>query len=186
MSLPFLLITPGPPISVMLVAGPGMDCILNSIFFIAGVIPGHIHGFYITCTYFHRKRKVKKGRYPGGRKTFIFSEQVWNGGASNQHVRDLLSEQKRREQEEEDIRMMKRSSKRSSGLSSGMSRMGSSGANMGSVRMSSSRNTGSSNEGGKVVRNNDVVVYDGEERRPVERTVSVNMKPRREVGGWRM
>ncbi|PMD62824.1 uncharacterized protein K444DRAFT_485324, partial [Hyaloscypha bicolor E] len=69
-----------PPISVMLVAGPGMDCILNAIFFIAGVIPGHIHGFYITCTYFHRKRKVKKGRYPGGRKTFIFSEQVRNGG----------------------------------------------------------------------------------------------------------
>jgi Proteolipid membrane potential modulator len=121
----------------MLVAGPGMDCILNAIFFIAGVIPGHIHGFYITCTYFHRKRKVKKGRYPGGRKTFIFSEQVWNGGASNQHVKELLVAQKSREQEEEDIRMMKRSSR-------------SSRANTGLGRMPSSMNTGLGARGGRV------------------------------------
>jgi len=58
--------------------------------FLAGIIPGHIHGFYIICTYFHRKRKVKKGRYPGGRKMGIFSERVWNGDASNAKVRDLL------------------------------------------------------------------------------------------------
>jgi len=159
----------------MLVAGPGMDCILNAIFFIAGVIPGHIHGFYITCTYFHRKRKVKKGRYPGGRKTFIFSEQVWNGGASHQHVRELLDAQKNREQEEEDIRMMKRSS-----------RMGNSRENTGLGRMPSSMNTGPGSEGRKSVRRSGVVMYDGEERRPVERTVSVNMNSIREDGGWRM
>ncbi|KAG4410624.1 hypothetical protein IFR04_016244 [Cadophora malorum] len=64
-----------PPISVLLVAGPGMDCLINTLFFIAGVIPGHIHGFYVTCTYFHRKHKVKRGRYPGGRKTGIYSEE---------------------------------------------------------------------------------------------------------------
>jgi len=162
-----------------------MDCILNAIFFIAGVIPGHIHGFYITCTYFHRKRKVNKGRYPGGRKTFIFSEQVWNGGASNEKVRDLLREQRRREQEEEELKMMKRSSKRSSGLSSGMSRMGSRRVDTGLGRMASSRNTGVGSEG-RSVRRSDVVMYDGEERRPVERSRSVNVKPMREVGGWRM
>jgi uncharacterized membrane protein YqaE (UPF0057 family) len=78
-----------PPISVMLVAGPSTDCLLNTLFFIAGVIPGHIHGFYITCTYFHRKRRVRKGRYPGGKKPFIFSEKVWNGGASRAKVNDL-------------------------------------------------------------------------------------------------
>jgi hypothetical protein len=162
----------------MLVAGPGMDCILNSVFFIAGVLPGHIHGFYITCTYFHRKRKVNKGRYPGGRKTFIFSEQVWNGGASNGKVRDLLKEQRRKEMEEEEVRMMKRSSKGSSGLSSGMGRMGS--------RANSRANTRHGIEGRKSVRRSDVVMYDGEERRPVERTVSVNVKPMRQVGGWRI
>jgi hypothetical protein len=154
----------------MIVAGPGIDCILNAIFFIAGVIPGHIHGFYITCTYFYRKRKVKKGRYPGGKKAGIFSEQVWNGGASNERVRELLLAQRRREAEEEEIRMMKRSSKRSSG----------------SGRMASSRvNTGFGGERGESVRRSDIVMYDGEERRPVERTVSVKVKPVRKAGGWR-
>ncbi|KAE9371291.1 hypothetical protein N431DRAFT_467480 [Stipitochalara longipes BDJ] len=157
-----------PPVSVMIVAGPGMDCIINAILFIAGVIPGHIHGFYVTCTYFYRKRKVRKGRYPGGKKAFIFSEQVWNGGASNDKVRDLLREQKRREQEEEDIRLMKRSSKRSSGLGG----------------MGSRANTGLVGEG-RSVRRSNVVMYDGEERRPVERIASVHVKPMREVGGWR-
>jgi Proteolipid membrane potential modulator len=140
-----------------------MDCILNTILFIAGVIPGHIHGFYITCTYFRRKRKVRKGRYPGGRKAGIFSDKVWNGGASNEEVRDLLVQQQRREQEEEEARMLKRGSKRSSGLGLG--------------RMTSTRGTGS----GRSVAASDVVMYDGEERRPVERAVSGRSKPMREV-----
>lgn len=150
--------------SRLLVAGPGMDCILNTIFFIAGVIPGHIHGFYITCTYFRRKRKVRKGRYPGGKKAGIFSEKVWNGGASNEEVRDLLIAERRREQEEEDAKMFKRGSKRSSGLGLG--------------RMASSREGTSSRSS---PRANDIVMYDGEERRPVERGVSVRTKPMRKV-----
>jgi len=81
-------------------------------------------------------------------------------------VRDLLREQKRREQEEEDARLMKRSSKRSSGLG----------------RMGSRANTGL---GGGSVRRDDVVMYDGEERRPIERTPSVQVRPMKEVGGWR-
>ena len=48
-----------PPAAVMIVAGPGMDTILNCLFFLLGVIPSHIHGFYITCTYFSRRRKVR-------------------------------------------------------------------------------------------------------------------------------
>jgi hypothetical protein len=83
----------------MILAGPGIDCLINTLLFIAGVIPGHAHGFYISCTYFSRKRKVRKGRYPGGPKTGIYSEEVWNGGASNQHVRELWEdeqEEKRR------------------------------------------------------------------------------------------
>lgn len=101
----------GPPISVMLVAGTGMDAIINTLFFIAGVLPGHIHAFYVTCTYFHRKRKVRKGRYPGGRKAGIWSQQVWNGGASNAHVRDLLKEEQEENRRREDEPMLKRSSK---------------------------------------------------------------------------
>jgi hypothetical protein len=74
------------------VAGVGADCIINTLLFIAGVIPGHIHAFYITCTYFHRKRKARRGRYPGGPKPFIYSERVWNGGVSRQRVQQLWEE----------------------------------------------------------------------------------------------
>lgn len=95
----------------MLVAGPGMDCLINTIFFIAGVLPGHIHGFYVTCTYFHRKHKVKRGRYPGGRKTGIYSEQVWNGGASNRKVDDLWRAEQRGLEEKEGASMRMRESK---------------------------------------------------------------------------
>jgi hypothetical protein len=91
-----------------------MDCLINTLFFIAGVIPGHIHGFYISCTYFHRKRKVRKGRYPGGRKTGIYSQEVWNGGASNEKVRELYERQRRRDEE----KMVKRKSRGSRSLSS--------------------------------------------------------------------
>jgi hypothetical protein len=139
----------------MIVAGPGMDCIINAILFIAGVIPGHIHGFYIIYTYFYRKRKVKKGRYPGGKKAGIFSEQVWNGGASNEKVRELLLAQRRREAEEEEVRMMKRGSKRSSGL----------------TKMVSGRDAEFGAKRGGNVRRSNVVMYDGEERRPFQRGV---------------
>lgn len=108
-----ILIVPGPPLSVMIVAGPGMDCIINTFFFIAGVIPGHIHGFYITCTYFNRKRKVRKGRYPGGRKAGIWSQQVWNGGASNRYVRELWEDEQEEKRRKEDELMLKRSSRSS-------------------------------------------------------------------------
>ena len=93
---------------------------------------------------------------------------MWNGGASNEKVRDLLKAQKRKEQEDEDARLMKRSSKRSSGMG----------------RMGSRANTELGGARGSV-RRSDVVMYDGEERRPVERTPSVQVKPMKEVRGWR-
>lgn len=99
------------PSNIFQIAGPGMDCLINTLFFIAGVIPGHIHGFYISCTYFNRKKKVRKGRYPGGRKSLIYSEEVWNGGASNEEVRELRARERRRDEE----KMVKRKSRRSSG-----------------------------------------------------------------------
>ncbi|KAL3427407.1 plasma membrane proteolipid 3 [Phlyctema vagabunda] len=89
-----------PPLGVMLVAGVGADALVNTLWFLAGVIPGHVHAFYITWTYFSRRRKVAKGRYPGGRKAGIYSERVWNGDASNQHVRELwIAEQRKKEEE---------------------------------------------------------------------------------------
>ncbi|ROW01422.1 hypothetical protein VPNG_07577 [Cytospora leucostoma] len=88
-----------PPLSVMLVAGVGRDALVNTLWFLCGVIPGHIHGFYITWTYFSRKKKVRKGRYPGGPKPLIYSPRVINGDASPQRVRQLyLAEQRAKEE----------------------------------------------------------------------------------------
>lgn len=108
--LPLLTNPPVPPLSVMLVAGVGMDALINTLWFLCGVIPGHVHGFYVTWTYFSRKRKVLKGRYPGGPKAFIYSSRVINGDASDEKVRQLWREEQRAK---EDKLMRKRSSRRS-------------------------------------------------------------------------
>lgn len=79
----------------MLVAGVGMDALVNTLFFLAGVIPGHIHGFYVTWTYFSRRNKVRKGRYPGGPKPLLYSRRVTNGDASDERVRQLRREEQR-------------------------------------------------------------------------------------------
>ena len=71
-----------PPIAVYMICGFGTDLLVNCFLLILAVIPAHLHGFYISCTYFHRKNKVEKGRYPGGPKTFIESPNVINGGTS--------------------------------------------------------------------------------------------------------
>ncbi|KAH6676489.1 hypothetical protein B0J14DRAFT_476340, partial [Halenospora varia] len=71
------------------ICGPGADFIINCTLFLCSVIPSHVHAFCISCTYFHRKRGVRKNRYPGGRKIFIYSERVWNGGASWERVKEL-------------------------------------------------------------------------------------------------
>ncbi|KAG8159068.1 hypothetical protein KVR01_010729 [Diaporthe batatas] len=84
-----------PPLSVMLVAGLGMDAVVNTLWFLCGVIPGHVHGFYVTWTYFSRKKKVRNGRYPGGPKPFIYSRRVINGDATDEHVRQLWRAEQR-------------------------------------------------------------------------------------------
>jgi hypothetical protein len=66
-----------------------LKVLINTLLLLAGVIPGHIHAFYLSCTYFHRKSKIRKGRYPGGPKHGIYSPQIWNGGASDRRVHEL-------------------------------------------------------------------------------------------------
>jgi uncharacterized membrane protein YqaE (UPF0057 family) len=75
-----------PPIAVMMLTGLGHDTMVNSLLFLAGVLPSHVHGFYISSTYFHRRRKARKGRYPGGRKSMIASKNVLNGGLRSSEV----------------------------------------------------------------------------------------------------
>jgi hypothetical protein len=104
----------------MILAGVGTDCLINTLFFIAGVIPGHIHGFYISQSFYHRRRRVRKGRYPGGRKTFIYSERIWNGGASKEHVRELYLKEQEEKRIKEEEAMLKRSRSRMSRRGTGL------------------------------------------------------------------
>lgn len=116
----------------MLVAGVGIDVLINTFFFLAGVIPGHIHGFYVTWTYFSRKRKVNRGKYPGGPKPFIYSKRVINGDASDERVGQLWREEQRAKEE----KLRRRGSSRWGMFNSGSgSGGGSGGGGGGSNRM---------------------------------------------------
>ncbi|KAI1608393.1 hypothetical protein EDD37DRAFT_177688 [Exophiala viscosa] len=99
-----------PPLAVLLLCGPNEDFVFNCVMFLLAIIPSHIHGFYISLTYFNRKRKVRKGVYPGKPKHLIWSERVNNGGASWKEVDQL-----RRMQEGD--RASRRISRRTTGVS---------------------------------------------------------------------
>lgn len=47
-----------PPLAVAILCGFGADFMVNCLWFLLAVIPSHIHGFWISRTYFHRRRKV--------------------------------------------------------------------------------------------------------------------------------
>ncbi|KAL2401729.1 hypothetical protein ABEF93_008101 [Exophiala dermatitidis] len=78
-----------PPLAVLLICGPNEDLLFNCLMFLLAVIPSHVHGFYISLTYFTRKRRVRKGVYPGKPKHLIWSDKVNNGGASRREVEKL-------------------------------------------------------------------------------------------------
>ncbi|SMY23322.1 unnamed protein product [Zymoseptoria tritici ST99CH_1A5] len=75
-----------PPFAVAMLTGLNYDCMLNCIFFLLAVIPSHVHGFYVSCVYFHRRKKARKGKYPGGPKPMLYSRDLLNGGLSNKEV----------------------------------------------------------------------------------------------------
>lgn len=81
-----------PPVAVMMLTGMGTDTLVNCILFLLAVIPSHIHGFYISWVYFYRKRKVRKGVWPGNKASGIFSEKVNNGGATRKEMAKLKEE----------------------------------------------------------------------------------------------
>ena len=78
-----------PPLGVALLCGMDADLFINCMLFLCAIIPSHVHAFYISCTYFNRKRKIRKGKYPGDRRPMIYCERVQNGGASRREVAEL-------------------------------------------------------------------------------------------------
>jgi uncharacterized membrane protein YqaE (UPF0057 family) len=101
-----------PPLAVFLIAGPGTDVIVNSFLFLLAVLPSHVHSFYLTTVYFYRKRKVRKGLPPGGKKPMIWSRRVLSGGASMQQVQDLQRGNSVRVSEKRDLKDQRRRSRR--------------------------------------------------------------------------
>jgi uncharacterized membrane protein YqaE (UPF0057 family) len=82
-----------PPIAVMLLTNSlNADVLLNSILFLLAVIPSHIHGFYLSMTYFNRKRKVRRGVYPGDKHSGIWSDRINQGGATRKEYLRLKEE----------------------------------------------------------------------------------------------
>ncbi|KIW88279.1 uncharacterized protein Z519_10846 [Cladophialophora bantiana CBS 173.52] len=81
-----------PPLVVLIITGLNEDFILNCVMFILAIIPSHIHGLYISLTYFNRKRKVRNGVYLGKPKHLILSKRVNNGGATRREVEGLRYE----------------------------------------------------------------------------------------------
>lgn len=68
-----------PPIGVFLVAGCGVDLLINILLTCLGYFPGHIHAFYVEYMYFKKRDEARSGMYtspaPG-----IYSAKVQNGG----------------------------------------------------------------------------------------------------------
>jgi uncharacterized membrane protein YqaE (UPF0057 family) len=80
-----------PPLAVFLLCGAGPDLLVNSLLFLCAVLPAHLHASYIIFTYFHRRKKVRKNRYPGSQPQFVYSEAVARGGADAREVRRLAT-----------------------------------------------------------------------------------------------
>lgn len=80
-----------PPLAVGLLTGfTSRDTFLNSCLFLLAIIPSHIHGFYISITYFTRKRRARRGQWPGSsRKAGVWSEKVLTGGIGFEEARAL-------------------------------------------------------------------------------------------------
>lgn len=78
--------------------------------------------------YFHRKGKVRKGKWPGGKVRGIFSKIVWNGGASDETVEELYMKEMREKERTRSVRRSRRVTggggigREMSGVGSGKSR----------------------------------------------------------------
>jgi len=54
---------------------------------------------------------VRKGKYPGGKKSYIFSKVIWNGGATDERVDELWELEREKERGKESRVGMKRNSR---------------------------------------------------------------------------
>ncbi|KAJ4377446.1 hypothetical protein N0V83_000271 [Neocucurbitaria cava] len=69
-----------PPIGVFLVAGCGVDLLINILLTLLGYFPGHIHAFYVEYVYIKRRDEVRAGIYNARPAPGVYSQKVQSGG----------------------------------------------------------------------------------------------------------
>ncbi|GAB1314374.1 Plasma membrane proteolipid 3 [Madurella fahalii] len=69
-----------PPLAVGIMAGCGVDLLINLFLTIWLWFPGVLHAFYLLWVYYDRRERVKMGSRPIERAPFVYSEKVQNGG----------------------------------------------------------------------------------------------------------
>jgi len=69
-----------PPIPVFVLAGCGMDLLINILLTFLGYFPGILHGFYVIWVYYDRREQVALGQPAPNNAPGIYSEKVQTGG----------------------------------------------------------------------------------------------------------
>ncbi|KAF2201036.1 hypothetical protein GQ43DRAFT_372406, partial [Delitschia confertaspora ATCC 74209] len=69
-----------PPLGVFLVAGCGVDLLINILLTCLGYFPGHIHAFYVEYVYYKRRDEARAGMVSSAPAPGVYSERVQRGG----------------------------------------------------------------------------------------------------------
>ncbi|KAJ5562975.1 Proteolipid membrane potential modulator [Penicillium sp. DV-2018c] len=69
-----------PPLGVFLIAGCGIDFLINVLLTILGYFPGHIHAFYLEYVYYDRRDTDPLTRGAQRPAPGIYSSRVQSGG----------------------------------------------------------------------------------------------------------
>ncbi|CAA9963092.1 hypothetical protein CFE70_006514 [Pyrenophora teres f. teres 0-1] len=70
-----------PPVGVFLVAGCGVDLVINICLTLLAFIPGHVHAFYVEYIYVKRRDQARAGILDTKPAPGVYSKKVQNGGS---------------------------------------------------------------------------------------------------------
>ncbi|KAM3425560.1 hypothetical protein BST61_g7507 [Cercospora zeina] len=63
-----------PPVAVLIMSGAEMTFAVNALLWLCAIIPSHVHGFYISCVYFHRRRKPAERKHSPSSLTHTYKK----------------------------------------------------------------------------------------------------------------
>jgi hypothetical protein len=59
------------------------DLFINICLTVLGVLPGHLHAFYLMWVYYDRREQAREGRYAARPAPGVYSSHVQTGGGHN-------------------------------------------------------------------------------------------------------